>query len=66
METLVGHPKNEKELATIEAILKALEIDFDKKKESPYHPEFVEKIKRGEQAFKEGKGVKVDIENLWK
>jgi len=34
METLVNHPKNKKELATIKAILKALEIDFDKKDES--------------------------------
>lgn len=65
METLVIHPKNKKQPDAIKAVLKALEIDF-KKEEKPYRPDFVEKIRRGEQAFQEGKGVKVDIENLWK
>jgi hypothetical protein len=33
---------------------------------SPYNKNFVEKIKRGEQAIKEGKTCKVDLDNLWK
>jgi len=31
-----------------------------------YGKDFVEKIERGEKALKEGKGVRVDIDNLWK
>jgi len=33
---------------------------------SPYDPKFVEKIKKSEKEFAEGKGKKIDIENLWK
>ena len=33
---------------------------------SPYDPKFVEKIKKSEKEFAEGKGIKIDIENLWK
>ncbi|EHQ25647.1 hypothetical protein Mucpa_1489 [Mucilaginibacter paludis DSM 18603] len=42
-----------------------MKINFEKEEESPYHPEFVAKIKRGEKAMREGKGVKVDMDNLW-
>lgn len=31
-----------------------------------YNTEFVEKILREREEIKEGKGVKIDIENLWK
>lgn len=45
-----------------------MKIPFEKAKIniSPYNPEFVAKIKRGEKAAKEGKGQKVNMENLWK
>ena len=33
---------------------------------SPYNSTFVEKIRKSEKEFAEGKGVKIDIENLWK
>ena len=33
---------------------------------SPYVPKLVEKIKKSEKEFAEGKGKKIDIENLWK
>ncbi|MEJ7683518.1 MAG: DUF2683 family protein [Segetibacter sp.] len=43
----------------------ALNVPFEKE-ESPYDPQFVAKIKKGEKAAKEGKGVKVDMASLWK
>lgn len=33
--------------------------------ESPYHPEFVEKIKRAEKQIKEGDFVVLDTKNVW-
>lgn len=65
METLTVHPQNKEQSSALEIILKAMNIPF-KKEESPYNPEFVAKIKRGEKAAKEGKGMKVDMANLWK
>jgi hypothetical protein len=65
METLIVHPKDQKQLAAIKAFFKALDVSFEKGKESPYDPKFVAKIKKGEKAAREGKGVKVDMANLW-
>lgn len=66
METLRVHPNNEEELIAIQTLLKVMKINFEKEEESPYNPEFVAKIKRGEKAKREGKGVKADLDNLWK
>jgi len=33
---------------------------------SPYNAKFVAKIKKSEKEFAEGKGTKIDMENLWK
>ena len=41
-----------------------MNIPFEKEEESPYNPEFVAKIKRGEKAAKEGMGVKIDVANF--
>ncbi|RDC55519.1 hypothetical protein DU508_14625 [Pedobacter chinensis] len=65
METLIVHPKNKEQLMALKAFVKALKIDFTTEK-SPYNPEFVAKIKRGEAQIKAGKGVKIAIEDLWK
>jgi hypothetical protein len=34
-------PKNRKQLATVEAILKGLDVSFKKEEEDYYNPEFV-------------------------
>ncbi len=46
-------------------MIKALKIDF-KSEESPYDPEFVEKILQGREDIKNGKGVTIDTKDLWK
>jgi len=67
METVVIHPKTKEEVKAFEQMTKALNIPFETIKEkSPYNPEFVAKIKRGEKAANEGKGVKVNVADLWK
>jgi hypothetical protein len=34
--------------------------------EKPYNPEFVKEILDAEQSIKDGKGVKIKLEDLWK
>lgn len=66
METLRVHPNSEEELIALKGLLTVMKINFEKEEADIYDPKFVEKIKRGEKAMQEGKGVKVDIDNLWK
>ena len=65
METLILHPKNKEQLSVLKAMAKALKVDFETEK-SPYDLEFVKKILDGREAVKNGKGVKIAIEDLWK
>jgi hypothetical protein len=65
METLIVHPQNKKQLAASKAVMKALDISFEKSK-SPYNPQFIEMLRQGDEDLKAGKGVKVDIADLWK
>jgi hypothetical protein len=59
METLIVHPKNRKQLAAIEGVLKALDVAFQKE-EGPYNPEFVAKIKRSKKQIEEGNYITID------
>ncbi len=65
METVIVHPKNKEQLSAIKAFFKALKIDFTTEK-SPYNPEFVKEILKAKEDVKNGKGVKIAIEDLWK
>lgn len=70
METLKIELKNKKQSSMIKELLKELDIKFEpvviEDEDSPYDPGFVAKIKRGEKARKEGEGMKVNIDDLWK
>ena len=51
----------------IKAFAKALKMDFETNaSESPYEPTFLEKIIKGREDVKNGKGVKIAVEDLWK
>ncbi|WP_454802091.1 DUF2683 family protein [Mucilaginibacter phyllosphaerae] len=65
METLIVQPKTKEQLVALKAFIKALKIDF-KSEKSPYNPDFVEKILHGRKDIKNGKGVKIATEDLWK
>ncbi len=61
------HPKNKEQLNALKAIAKALKVDFETDNNSPYDPSFVAEVLKGEKAKKDGKkGLRVDVENLWK
>jgi hypothetical protein len=67
METVIMHPKNKEQLNALKAIAKALKVDFETDNNSPYDPLFVAEVFKGEKAKKDGKkGLRVDVENLWK
>jgi len=65
METLIVHPKNEEQATALKAVMKVLKIDFETK-ESPYNPEFVKDILQAREDIKNGKGLKIAVEDLWK
>jgi hypothetical protein len=65
MKTLIVKPKTKEQLTALKAFIKAMKIDY-KAEKNTYDPEFVEKIKQGREDIKNGKGVKIAIEDLWK
>lgn len=65
METLIVQPKTKEQLTALKAVIKALKIDF-KSEKSSYDPEFVEKVLQGREDIKNGKGIKIATEDLWK
>ena len=59
METIIIHPRNQKEQATLEAILKALDVPYHRQEEGPYFREITGK---GDQ----GKSGSPQAEDVWK
>jgi hypothetical protein len=62
------HPKNESEAIAVKTALDALGVYYEEEPESdgPYNPEFVARINESLQQAREGKGVRIDINDLWK
>ncbi|MGE5429238.1 MAG: DUF2683 family protein [Methylococcaceae bacterium] len=65
MGTLIVQPDTKEKLNALKAFLKALKISFEESK-SPYNPEFVAKIKRGEKDIKTGKTKSISLDDIWK
>jgi hypothetical protein len=65
MGILIAHPENKEKLVALKAFMKALKIRFEES-ESPYDPEFVEKINRSKEDFKAGKFKAIKTGDLWK
>jgi len=76
MESMIILPKNKQQAKLFEQLAKVLDVPFEKshtpelterdKAINFYGKDFVEKIERGEKALKEGKGVRIAVDNLWK
>ena len=64
METLIMHPKTKEQLSALKAFAKAMKVDF-KTEKSPYDPEFVKKILKGREDVRNGKGVKIAIQDIF-
>lgn len=62
-------PESTEQENALQAFVKALNIKFEVASKGQYSSEFIQKIKKGEQALAEGKGKKtslVELEKLWK
>jgi hypothetical protein len=68
METIniKAYAADNSQVEAIKAFMKSLKIKFElsKTEESPYDPEFVAMIKKGEKEFTEGKGIKMSIDDF--
>ena len=57
-------------LHRLKAVIKAFKIPYSisksKEIETPYNPEFVEKIQKSRKQAKEGKTVKIALDDIWK
>jgi hypothetical protein len=70
MSTLVVHLETEAQEKAVKAVLEALQINFEQEiDETEYlmsSPVMVDRIEQGEKDIQAGKGVKVDLNDLWK
>jgi hypothetical protein len=70
METFIVHPKNNEEKKVVKAFLKALKIQFENQTTNPndssYDPDFVAMIEENREDYKAGKGIKIDLDDIWK
>lgn len=64
--TFIIHPETPEQENALKAFIKALKIKFEVSKEKPYDPDFVAKIEESRQQAKEGKTVKMDLDDIWK
>jgi hypothetical protein len=61
---ITAYTEDDSQIEAVKAFMKALKIKFEISKEKPYNPEFVEKIEKSKQEFKEGKSTRVKKEDL--
>jgi hypothetical protein len=61
---ITAHPQDDSQVEAVKAFMKALKIKFEISKEKPYNPEFVAKVKKSEQEFKDGKFTRVKKDDL--
>lgn len=57
---------NKKDFPVFKSLAKSLGFEIIEEVEKPYNPEFVKEILDAEQSIKDGKGVKIKTEDLWK
>jgi hypothetical protein len=62
------HPVNESQAMAVKAALDALNVYYEEEPDSdgPYNPEFVARINESMQQVRDGKGVRIDVNDLWK
>jgi hypothetical protein len=65
METLSVHPKTKKQLNAVVAVLKALDISFEKEGKNAYNPEFVAKIEKSVAEAKAGRTTTIEPSDIW-
>lgn len=64
MKIITAKPKNKTQLKALKAFAKALKVEYSIEK--PYNKKFVKKILKSQKQMKEGKGVEINVEDMWK
>lgn len=64
----VLHPTDKKQEKAIKIVLDAMNVPYEKEPdtEKPYNLEFMAKIDESRKQAREGKGVVINTEDLWK
>jgi hypothetical protein len=65
MDTVIAHPTNEEQKDALTAFLQALKVKYEISSDKAYDPEFVKKINESRQQVKEGKTVKISLDEIW-
>lgn len=65
-QDILVHPSNAQEMRVIKAFFEALKIKFEVAEDSPYDPEFVDKIEKSRKQAAEGNTVKIALDDIWK
>lgn len=65
METLILHPKTKEQLSALKAVAKALNVDFQTEK-FLIILNLSKRFWMGGKLLKNGKGVTIAVEDLWK
>ena len=55
-----------KDFPVLKSLSKSLGFEIVEETEKPYNPEFVKEILEASNDVKEGKGIKIKTEDLWK
>jgi len=68
-DIFIAHPQTNEQVSALKAFMQALKIKFEVTKKDSYNPEFVAKIEKARQDYKEGKGkvyTSDQLNALWK
>lgn len=62
----IVYPETTEQEDALKAFVKALKMKFKVTKEENYDPDFITKIQESIQQVKEGKTVRIELDDLWK
>ena len=60
------YPHDNEQIEAIKIILNAFKIKFEVEDEKAYNSEFVERVLLAKEEIKQGKGIKIATQDLWK
>jgi len=64
--TFIIHTETTEQKNALKAFAKALKMKFEIARGKPYDPELVAKIQESRQQAKDGKTVKLSLDDIWK
>ena len=65
MELILKNVKK-KDFPVLKSLAKSLGFEIVQEVEKPYNPKFVKEILEAEKSIKNGKGIEIKLEDLWK